>query len=274
MTFFTYEIESAFLRPFIRYILFNYAGDPAANTSLTYFPNNDVCLGLIRSARMLKEDESFIIRPSGQSFTSYLTGIYDRPHKLEVRGMFDEICLPFSPLGFFHFFPFPLKQYLLGDDVLSEAFGKASVSLFEQVFEESSFWKRGSLIEQFLLEAIGGFDDDFLKSALYHLEHCHGSITLKELCRQLRCSEKRLQRRFVQQLDILPKEYSQILKFRKALNLLGSGDEQTLGSVCYEADYYDQSHFIRHIHRYTGKTPSELRRTIRNIDQKVLFNCS
>jgi AraC-like DNA-binding protein len=70
----------------------------------------------------------------------------------------------------------------------------------------------------------------------------------------------------------MPKEYIQILKFREALHYLGQNDNNTLTDICFEAGYYDQSHFIRNINRYTGKKPGELRKSIKSIDQKVLVS--
>ena len=271
MVFTTYEIQSPALRPFIKYILFNYSNEPALSTAVTYYPNNDVCLGIIKGKQMASEQGGFVLKPSSSPFTSYLTGIYDSPHRLQVDGTFDEICLPFSPLGYFHFFRFSLKQYILQEDLLTEAFGKPALSLFERVFEEDDFGRRGALIEGFLQDCLIGFEDNFLKAALYYLESAGGLLPLKAVTEQLQCSEKKLQRSFMLHLGILPKEYAQILKFREALRLVSRNDGQSLTSLSYEAGYYDQSHFTKYIKRYTGKSPLDLKRSIRNLDQKVLF---
>jgi AraC-like DNA-binding protein len=180
--------------------------------------------------------------------------------------------MPFTPLGYYHFFRLPLKQYILGEDVLTEAFGSSSLQFFENIFEEKDFHKRGKQIETFLQAQLRSFDDNFMKLSFHHLEKHKGNITLKELATNQNCSEKRLQRSFKQQLDIMPKEYIQILKFREALHYLERNNSNTLTDICFEAGYYDQSHFIRNINRYTGKKPGELRKSIKSIDQKVLVS--
>jgi AraC-like DNA-binding protein len=252
--------------------LFNYSDDASNNRAITYFPNNDVCLGIIHEKQLVKSSDGFILQKSNHPINSYLTGVYSRPHKLSVEGTLDEICLPFTPLGYYHFFRLPLKQYILGEDVLSEAFGSTSVQFFEKLFKEKDFQKRGQQVEVFLQSKLKKFEDNVMKVAFYHLEETKGNIPLKELSSRQNCSEKKLQRSFKQHLDIMPKEYIQILKFREALHYLGQNNTNTLTDICYEAGYYDQSHFIRNINRYTGKKPSELRKSIKSIDQKVLVS--
>jgi len=272
MNCYTYEIASPALKPFIQFILFNYSTDSCTSSSVTYYPNNDICLGIVHKKQMVSCDNQFILLDAAQSINSYLTGFYRNPHKLCVNGSFDEICLPFTPLGYYHFFRFPLKEYILEEDVLSEAFGSSSLYFFESVFDEPHIQKRGSLIEKYLYKKLIDFDDPFLKTALCQLQESKGNLSLKDLTATLNCSEKKLQRVFKQQLDVMPKDYVQILKFREALHFLGSDNINTLTEVAYEAGYYDQSHFIRNINRFTGKKPGELKKIIEHIDQKVLVS--
>jgi AraC-like DNA-binding protein len=270
MEFHTYAIQSSALKPYIEFILFNHSAEASAFHSLTYYPNHDVCLGIIHEKTMVPTPGGFTITNSHKAVNSYLTGIYKQPHQLEVSGTFDEICLPFTPLGYQHFFPFPLKTYVLGEEVLTEAFGAAADIYFESVFNEKNFHVRGTLLESFLLDKLAGCADQFLSQALFYMHSTNGEGSLKKILFRLQCSEKKLQRCFLSHLDILPKDYLQILRFRKALQLISQGNDASLTSIGYDAGYYDQSHFIRHIHSFTGKTPGELRRQMKSIDDKVL----
>jgi AraC-like DNA-binding protein len=272
MNCYTYEITSPSLKPFIQFILFNSSKESFPDSSVTYYPNNDICLGIIHKKQLVCTANQFTLSDSNKEINSYLTGFYSSPHKLCVAGSFDEICLPFTPLGYYHFFRFSLKEYILEEDVLSEAFGASSLPFFESVFEERNIQRRGQLIELYLQRKLINFDDPFLKMALHYFHESKGAISLKELTAKLNCSEKKLQRVFSQKLDVMPKEYAQILKFREALHLLGANNSDTLTDVCYEAGYYDQSHFIRNITRFTGKNPGQLKKIIKHIDQKVLVS--
>jgi AraC-like DNA-binding protein len=271
MRFYTYEIQSPVLKPYIQFLLFNYCNDPSSNNTITYYPNNDVCLGIIHQKELVSCNNTFTLQDSDIPVNSYLTGIYTKPHTLTVNGTFDEICLPFTPVGYYHFFRLPLKQYILGEDVLTEAFGTSSAFFFEKLFGED-ITKRGNLIELFLLSKLESFQDNFLKLSLQYLADALDDTSLAAINTKLNCSERKLQRVFSQKLDITPKEYIQVMKFRRALRYMGMNPSNTLTGICYEVDYYDQSHFIRNIKRYTGKKPGDLIRQIKSIDQKVLVS--
>jgi AraC-like DNA-binding protein len=63
--------------------------------------------------------------------------------------------------------------------------------------------------------------------------------------------------RFRSQLGVSPKTYARIIRFRRALRLLGSvGHGHTLADVAVECGYYDHSHFTRDFVALGGCTPS------------------
>lgn len=52
------------------------------------------------------------------------------------------------------------------------------------------------------------------------------------------------------------KAYEQLCRFNKAVCLLKTSEKET-ASLCQDAGYYDQPHFIHDFKRITGKTPTE-----------------
>jgi AraC-like DNA-binding protein len=270
MQFYTYEIQSPALRPFIEFILFNYACR-SVHTSVTYYPNTDICLGIIRQKELAASADGFFIRDTHKSISSYLTGIYCQPHKLTIDGTFDEICLPFTPLGYYHFIDIPLKTYILDDNVLEEAFGVTALTCFESVFETTDFQKRGRLIESFLANKMKSPANDFISLSLHSLHTHNGNNSLKEITRQLQCSEKKLQRAFKNHFDIMPKQYAQVLKFRQALKYISLQQKPGLTDTAYESGYYDQSHFIKNVRRFSGTNPGALQKLLQTVDGKVLL---
>ena len=230
MQFFTYEIRSQVLRPYLQFILFNYCNDEKSSHALTYYPNHDICLGIIKGKSMVAGKNGFTLQPTGRCINAYLTGMYTKPHQLQVNGSFDEICLPFTPLGYHHFFRIPLQTYLLEEELLREAFGQAGELYFEAVFEEKNFSRRGQMIESFLRDKLVAFENSFIAEALDHM-HQRQEGNLKTLLQELQCSEKKLQRSFLRHFDILPKDYLQILRFRKALHLINMQDDEALTGI-------------------------------------------
>lgn len=52
-----------------------------------------------------------------------------------------------------------------------------------------------------------------------------------------------------------PKEYSRIIKFKNAVDLLRSTSSNQLFSVAIEAGYYDTAHLSKEIKALSGNTP-------------------
>lgn len=82
--------------------------------------------------------------------------------------------------------------------------------------------------------------------------------SIARIARTLSMSERQLERRFLDRVGTTPKRYASVRRFERAAALVGSG--APLGQVALDAGYYDQSHFIRELRRFSGMTPGELRR--------------
>jgi AraC-like DNA-binding protein len=164
-----------------------------------------------------------------------------------------------------------LKTYILEENILDEAWGKEAVLFFEQVFGETRLQRRGAMIERFLLKKLLSAEQGFLHQCLYEMHSSRGKTTLQALSKNLQCSEKKIVRTFNATLDITPKDYMKILRFRNALNLL-KNKTLSLTDVAYELEYYDQSHFIKDIKFFTGLTPKSLYNSLHSIKDDVLVS--
>ncbi|HTB24873.1 MAG TPA: helix-turn-helix domain-containing protein [Puia sp.] len=271
MMFDTYKITSPLLSKYIQYILFNYSSDKSYSRYITSYANTNICLGIIKEKSLCFRDDGIKYVKNKPGIHSYLSGMYLVPHKFYAAGSLDEICIDFTPLGYYHFFKFNVKTYVFNEDILSEAFGKDGKIFFEFVFNSSSFQKRGQLIENFLLARIITPKLDFLEESLNYIHFYSGQITLRKLSDYMRSSEKKIVRSFVSYFDLTPKDYIRIVRFRKALDSLNENRASHLTSIGYDSNYYDQSHFIKDFHFFTEKTPRQIRDIIFNVKQDVLI---
>lgn len=82
--------------------------------------------------------------------------------------------------------------------------------------------------------------------------------SIARIARSLSMSERQLERRFLDRVGSTPRRYASLRRFERAAALLGSG--APLGRVALDAGYYDQSHIIRELRRFSGMTPGALRR--------------
>jgi AraC-like DNA-binding protein len=270
MKFSTYKIKHPGLAKLVQYILFNYSGNANHTTVITSYANNNICLGVVKE-RMLAHCSSGIKKFHCHSgIQSYISGLYSAPHHFQVEGIFDEICIDFTPLGYYHFFKEPLKTYVLGENLLYELWGASGITFFETVFDTADLKNRGARIEQFLLSKLIAFENPFLQQCLYYL-HKEAFFNLKAVVQTLQCSEKKISRTFQRCLDLSPKEYIKIIRFRKALWQM----QQTKNSfteIAHDCGYYDQSHFIKDIRLFTRMTPKQLHQSLHCIEDNVLVS--
>ena len=79
------------------------------------------------------------------------------------------------------------------------------------------------------------------------------SMRVAGAARELRLSQRQLERLFLERVGVSPKRYARLCRFERAVHLArGPG---TLAEVASAAGYADQAHFIRDFRRLAGATP-------------------
>jgi AraC-like DNA-binding protein len=264
-----YNIKNQALKPYIQYILFNSYTSDSYNSPLRSFANINFCLGIIQHAEIAAASNNHFKLEHKKGIHSYISGIYLEPFSLLPLPTIQEICIDFTPAGFYHFFKFPAKTFLKGN-ILEESFGKNANSFFEQVFDETSCDKKGAMIEEFLLTRIQGNNKPFIDILLYTVDSGTPGLTVKEIAKKMNCSTKSINRAFTTYFDILPKEYLRVKRFRRILTHLQNNSFKH----AYYANingFYDQSHLINEIKCFTNTTPSRLMQETKLVEGKVWF---
>jgi len=69
-------------------------------------------------------------------------------------------------------------------------------------------------------------------------------------------SRSRLAQRFREQVGLAPKRYARVVRFHRALGLLGASDSgHSLSAIALAAGYYDQAHMNAEFRKHAGLTP-------------------
>lgn len=272
MHFEIYAIRSKILQSHIKYVLFNQSKNVLDRSRVISYANNNICLGVIKGHSLVRTKDACLVPKSCGSIYSYISGMYLPSHVFESRGLLDEICIDFSPMGYYHFSRVPVHTYLLDGDPCSDIFGSDAKDFFEKVFEEGDLQKRGMKIEAFLLHKKQHFEDSFLAEVLHNIHSNLGNVTLRSISTDLRCSENKILRRFKNSFSVTPKEYIRIVRFRRALRCLHELRGTSLTDIAYLCGYYDQSHFIREMKFFTKSSPGRLRQNLTNVDHEVLVS--
>jgi AraC-like DNA-binding protein len=92
-----------------------------------------------------------------------------------------------------------------------------------------------------------------VQRALEAVTSSHGDIDLEWVARQAGMSERQFRRRCLEESGLAPKQLCRVLRFRRALELGGSG--VPWGLIAAEAGYFDQAHLIRDFREFAGATP-------------------
>lgn len=86
------------------------------------------------------------------------------------------------------------------------------------------------------------------------------SRSLAAVSSDLGVTLRRLELAFQSAIGFTPKQLQSLLRFEQVSQLLGT--DETLSSIAHKLGFSDQSHMTRHVSRYSGLTPSALRRAL------------
>jgi YesN/AraC family two-component response regulator len=93
-------------------------------------------------------------------------------------------------------------------------------------------------------------------------DHIDTNLSLKEISKGLEINPSYLSREFSKYFEDLSfGEYIRKLRIEKAIELMRSG-QYSLTEISYLTGFSDQSHFTRIFKKYTGKNPSDFKKTI------------
>jgi AraC-like DNA-binding protein len=99
--------------------------------------------------------------------------------------------------------------------------------------------------------------DHRCNQAVEMVESLEGRIKVVELSRELGISYQTLERMFLQQVGVTPKQFIRNIRFQKTMEKLKGGARfTTLGDLASECGFADQSHFIKEFKRLAQRLPS------------------
>jgi AraC-like DNA-binding protein len=118
--------------------------------------------------------------------------------------------------------------------------------------------ERVNMIDRWLLKHIT-FSD---KPELW--EHClnqivtrEGNINVYDLAREVGISQKQMERKFVEKVGPTPKQFAQLLKFRKLKDYLATRKNESLMNVAFDFEFTDHAHLTKFFRKFAKITPTE-----------------
>lgn len=200
-------------------------------------------------------DDEFVIGPR-QSIIGQIT----KQYYIQPVGCVDSFSVRFYPYGFCAFSSTPLHEFANTETPLDMVFGKAAANkLSERIIEAKTTKERIEIIEEFLLSKLSEESaiNSVVKSTVDSIINVNGSSSIKEIFEHIGSSRRQMERHFMQQIGISPKQLGKVVRLQSALKMILNQGSKSLTDIAYDSDYYDQNHFIRDFKSFTGVTPKK-----------------
>jgi AraC-like DNA-binding protein len=143
---------------------------------------------------------------------------------------------------------------------IASLFGENSASELEQkIIQATDNKRRIEIIETFLLEKLNDKTtiDNIVKITVDALLSTKGSAPINSILKADLSKRRQLERNFVKQIGVSPKQLGKLIRLQTALKMLLSDKADNLTNIAYESEYYDQAHFIKDFKEFTGINPKD-----------------
>jgi len=190
---------------------------------------------------------------------SFLTGYHTSYRKIRLTGNVRLLSAQLRPGVVFRLLGQSLKGTTNGVFDFPSVFGRLGAVLEERVCLAPSWHARIRILERFLRRQLATTERDAdLARASMLIHQSGGSIRLTALAKQLGASPRTVERRFLTQLGLTPKQLSRVVRFSKVVDAIRQRRHPTLTELAHEAGFFDQSHFNRDFRTISGLNPGAL----------------
>lgn len=193
------------------------------------------------------------LRVDGAAFGSFVAGLTDVPVLTEHPGEQAGIQLDLTPPGARMLLGVPLREVARSVVALDALLPDADVARLRAADTwEERFAQLDALLLARLERAAPPRPD--VAYAWSRLLATDGAVSVARLCAELGCSRRHLSARFGDEVGLGPKAVGRILRFRRAMALLGD-PALPLAEVAAASGFADQPHLTREFRAMAGVTP-------------------
>lgn len=219
----------------------------------------DGCMELIfilgDDIKRYTSETDFIIQPR-----AIVVGQITEPFIIQPIGYVHCFAVRFYPYSVSNFIKKSLKNLENKETPIAELFEPSTADELEQkIIHATNTLQRIEIIETFLLNKLNEKDtlDNIVKSTVDMLLETSGSSPIKSILKDDLSKRRQLERKFLSQIGLSPKQLGKVVRLQTALKLLLNQKTETFTKIAYESEYYDQNHFIKDFKEFTGITPKE-----------------
>ena len=187
----------------------------------------------------------------------FVAGLGERWADTETTGPAACVQLDLTPTGAHRLLGGMPMDELAGRAVgLGDLFGAEGGLLAERLHAAAGWEERFALVQGFAAARMAAAPPSApgVLRALARLHETGGTVDVRALAAEVGWSRKHLAARFREQVGLAPKALARVLRFRRALRLLG-GPGAARSAIALRCGYYDQAHFNRDFRALAGIAP-------------------
>lgn len=205
--------------------------------------------------RRFTTEGAYVLQPDAM-----VMGQRTRPFHILPLGHVDTFAVCFYPIGFGNIVKTPLDRLTDTELPLRELFPvDESEALARGMSGAADVSEHIRLIEAFLRRRLdeAATLSRIVTETVDALLQTRGTTPIYAILKEDGSKRRQLERQFRKQIGISPKRLGRAIRLQTALNLLLNRSTETLTEIAYEADYFDQTHFIKDFKELVGVTPTE-----------------
>ncbi|AEX24573.1 AraC family transcriptional regulator [Vibrio sp. EJY3] len=104
-------------------------------------------------------------------------------------------------------------------------------------------------------------ESSMISDILRLIDEDKGITQIKHIAHQLKVSERTLNRKFTYAVGLSPKQFSNIVRLRRAIHCLADPD-YTISTIAMDCGFSDQAHMTREMKNHIGQTPALIQRSL------------
>ena len=253
----TIKPKDKVLKKYISYYYIDVADDEDYFNEYICYPHYNNTISLYKS-HVLSCDEghSHITFNNDCLPLQIFTPLREEILRVTQKGPVYKIGIVFKPFGINQF----LRQEIKMDTLASSPI----FQFFENDFLRGLFAERNidyviNMLEKELLGNFNSIENSYVTKAIELLHKPNNELAIDVLAEtKIGISRKHLNRLFQKYIGTTPQTYRKILRFRQLMDFkLNAAKENNYGSLSYQVNYADQSHFIKSCKQLTNLTPSQ-----------------
>jgi AraC-like DNA-binding protein len=200
-------------------------------------------------------ENDFILNPN-----AVVMGQRTKSYCILPVGNVNTFAICFYPIGFVSFVNTPLESLVDKETPIAELFEQNEANELEQKINQATGTQhRIEIVETFLLKKLNekATITNIVKSTVDTLLKTNGSTSINMILKDDISKRRQLERHFKKQIGISPKQLGKVIRLQATLHMLLNQKSETLTSIAYEREYFDQNHFIKDFKELVGITPKE-----------------